>query len=374
MMSERMANPNSLMIFIDASRYSNTGKKTGVENYSYHLINELVGKYAEEITLISPRKIDLKVKQIVIPFPRLWSILRLSYEILRNRRINNLFVPSHVLPLIHPKNSTITIHDVVFRYSPKSYSLASRLYLNWATKFAVKHAAKIITPSEATKKDLITFYKADAKKLFVIPLGFTSNSDKPKKPMQIIKKYLLEPRKYFLFIGRIEYKKNTDTLIKAFQLFAKNNKDVKLVLAGFAGHGGKEIIRKIPKEIKDRIILTGYISGEEKTALLQNTLCFLFPSRFEGFGIPLLEAMDANVPIIASNIPSSKEVAEESALFFEKEDFKALAELMEEIKNNPVLCAEKILIYREILKKHSWKECAKRVYELTSKKLALLKK
>ena len=134
------------MIYIDASRYSNTGKRTGVENYSYHLINELVKKSGRHITLISPRRIELDVKQIIIPFPRLWTLIRLSWEILTNRKINNLFVPSHVLPLIHPKKTIITIHDVVFKYSPESFGLFSRLYLNWATKFAVKHADRIITP------------------------------------------------------------------------------------------------------------------------------------------------------------------------------------------------------------------------------------
>lgn len=363
-MSARMANLISLMIYIDASRYSNTGRKTGVENYSYYLINELVKQHGENITLISPRKIELDVKQIVIPFPRLWTLIRLSWEIFKSKKIDNLFVPSHVLPLIYPKKSTITIHDVVFKYSPESYGIFSRIYLDWATKFAVKNAKRIITPSEATKQDLIKFYGADSNKISVIPLGFTPTKAEIMDEEEILGKFSLKPKKYFLFIGRIEYKKNTDTLIKAFGEFAQDNEDIQLVLAGFPGHGGEKIIKDIPAELKHRITFTGYIGETEKAVLLKNTLSFIFPSRFEGFGIPLLEAMDANVPIIASDIPSSKEVAGESALFFEKEDAQALAKLMKQIADNPDSNKELISTYSRQLEKYSWEKCAEEVYRL----------
>ena len=357
------------MIYIDASRYSNTTRKTGVENYSYQLIRELAKTHAKEITLISPRKVDLELKQIIIPFPRLWTLVRLSWEILKNRSIDNLFVPSHVLPLIHPKKTVITIHDVVFCYSPKSYSLAARLYLNWATKFAVKRATKIITPSETTKKDLIHFYRADPKKIVVIPLGFDANHKKQgAEQKSILQKNNLRPKQYFLFLGRIEYKKNTDTLIKAFDLFTKKNRDMKLVLAGFPGHGGKTIINSIPSNIKDRIILTGYINEDEKRTLLQNTLAFIFPSRFEGFGIPLLEAMEAEIPIIASDIPSSREVAGDLIHFFPKTKIHALTKLMQKIHEMPTLKKDCIVDYEKKLKKFSWKTCAKKTFELLQAK------
>ena len=346
------------MIYIDASRYNNTNKRTGVENYSYFLINELI-KLDPEITLISPKKININTKQLIIPFSRLWTQIRLSWEVLRNKKINNLFVPSHLLPLIYPKNSTITIHDVAWKYVPKSYGFLSKLYLEWGTKFAIKHANKIITPSKVTKNDLIKFFCRDeinhvyAKKITVIPLGFEENkiSISKNKENTII-------GNYFLFLGRLEHKKNTDTLIKAFTLFSKNNKDTKLVLAGFAGRGGKEIINNIPEKLKNRIIITGYVSGETKHVLLKNALCFVFPSRYEGFGIPLLEAMNYNLPIIASNIPTSKEVASDNALFFETENANELFEQMQKINNNKNLREEIIQNHQKTLKKYSWEECA----------------
>lgn len=366
MMEAGMANPNTFMIYIDASRYSNTGKRTGVENYSYFLINELVKKHADEITLISPRPIDLKVKQLIIPFPRLWTLLRLSWEIFKNRKINNIFVPSHVLPVIYPDKSCITIHDVVFKYSPESYSSLSRAYLDWAAKFAVRNATSIIVPSEATRQDLLKFYQADPEKVSVVHLGFQPEREDTDaaEAKKVLEKYGLEKGKYFLYIGRMEYKKNTDRLIKGFQRFAHSHPEIKLVLAGFEGYGGEEIIRSIPQNLDEQVVITGYVSGMEKSVLLQNALCFVFPSRFEGFGLPLLEAMDAGLPIIASDIPSSREVANESAIYFEKEDDSELGRLMSEVLEKPELREKMVANHQKNLSRFSWEKCAEEVYKV----------
>ncbi len=347
------------MIYIDASRYSNTKHRTGVENYSFYLISELISAHPDDICLISPRKINLDVKQITIPFPRLWTQIRLSLEIWKNRAINNLFVPSHLMPVIHPKNTTITIHDVAFKRFPESYGRLSRWYLNWGTKFAVRHAKKIIVPSETTKQDLIKFYKAKAEKITVIPLGFEAGKQKelPNR-LSPLTAYSLKLKAYFLYIGRIEHKKNIQTLIKAFS--AIKNPDIKLVLAGKPGVGGKEILKKIND---DRIVVTGYISDDEKQALLHNALSFVFPSLFEGFGLPLLEAMEANLPIIASKIPSTTEIAGNNALLFKPHDSKTLTHLMEEIIKKESLRTSLIRKYPEILKKYSWKNTAEKTWK-----------
>ncbi|MDH5596961.1 MAG: glycosyltransferase family 4 protein [Candidatus Peregrinibacteria bacterium] len=360
------------MIYIDASRYSNTKKRTGVENYSYFLIGELIKSHGEEITLVSPRKINLKAKQIIIPFPRLWTQLRLSWEIFKNQKIDNLFVPSHVLPLITPKKSTITIHDVVFKYSPESYSLASRVYLNWSTKFAVKHATSIIVPSEATKKDLITFYKASAKKIHVIPLGFEAPKTAPStaEEKKVLQKLSLETGKYFLYIGRIEHKKNSDNLIKAFQEFSKTNPKVKLVLAGKLGHGGEEILSQTKAAENKNILITGYVSEEEKSALLNHATAFIFPSRFEGFGLPLLEAMHHKLPIIASDIPTSKEIMGGQAHYFEVDDSKGLVAQMEAVMSKAAKQDVHLNVYGDSLKEYSWKKCSDKVYQVLSSESA----
>ncbi|MBU0578344.1 glycosyltransferase family 4 protein [Patescibacteria group bacterium] len=351
------------MLYIDASRYNNTAKRTGVENYSFFLINELVKQNPEDITLIAPKKIPLDVNQITIPFPRLWTQIRLSWEVFRNKKIDQLFVPSHVLPLIHPKKSTITIHDVAFKRFPKSYGRLSRWYLNWGTKYAVKHAKNIIVPSETTKRDLIEFYNAKEDKITVIPLGYSSiyKDSQHGSGYKVLDKYHLQPRHYFLFIGRIESKKNVGVLVKAFSEIQKKHPYIKLVLAGKEGVGSEEILSKIKNK---NIILTGYISDVEKQVLLKNCLPFVFPSLFEGFGIPLLEAMDAGVPIIASEIPTSYDIAKNNALFFKLDDTNALAHYLKDLVEKKELWSHLIQNHEETLKNYTWERCAKHVHNL----------
>lgn len=346
------------MLYIDASRYNNTALKTGVENYSWFLISELVRQAPKDITLISPKKIDLPAPQRIIPFPRLWTQVRLSWEILRNKKIVNLFVPSHLMPVIHPKNTTITIHDAAFKRYPESYGRLSRWYLDWGTRFAVRHAKNIIVPSEITKKDLIHFYQADPTKIHVIPLGYEKIISKSE--MRNPKCEINEP--YFLFIGRIETKKNIQTLIRAFEIVRQTHPEIKLVLAGKMGRGGEEIIKNYKNQ--NCVIGLGYISESDKWTLLKNCLCFVFPSLFEGFGIPLLEAMDAGAPIIASRIPSSLEIAKKNALFFDPQDAEELARQMEKILSDPSLRQKLTARYQETLACYSWKKCAEEILKI----------
>ncbi len=353
------------MLYIDASRYNNTAQRTGVENYSFRLINELIRQNPNGITLISPRKIDLPVPQVTIPFPRLWTQARLSWEIQTNKKISNLFIPSHLMPVIHPKNTTITIHDVAFRRFPESYRRLSRWYLDWGADFAVKHAKKIIVPSRTTRDDLIRFYKADPRKIHVIPLGFTPDRTElePDKTQAILDRWHLKPRHYFLFVGRIERKKNLSVLIRAFEAVRQKHPHLKLVLAGKAGVGGEEILESADGK---NIITTGYIDDKTKAVLYQNCLAFVFPSLFEGFGLPLLEAMAAHVPIIASKIPTSYEIAKDNALFFEPDDETILAHHLKTLAEQKEWWSKLIKNHDQTLRQYSWEKCAKRTLQVLS--------
>lgn len=339
------------MIFIDASRYNNTDRRTGVENYSFHVIGGLVRLAPKQITLISPRRIPLEVPQIIIPLPRLWTQLRLSFEVLKNRalREGTLFIPSHVMPFIAPEKTVITIHDVAWNLFPESYSLASRLYLEWSTRRTVKKAWKILTPSETTKKDLIKLYSADPAKIFVTPLGF----EKPVAATQPA-----QSKKYFISIGRIETKKNIDTIIRAFTTFAAKNPDINLMLIGKPGVGSKEILFLIPPELQNRIIRPGYLSDAEKQGYLEGALAYISASRYEGFGLPLLEAMGAGIPVISSDIPASHEVAQDAALYFETESASSLSDALEKIATDENLRQELIQKGAERVKAFSWDRTA----------------
>ncbi len=360
------------MITIDASRYGNTPNRTGVENYSFHLINALVKLAPGKITLVSPRPVPLDVPQLIIPLPRLWTQGRLSWEVWRNSelRASTLFIPSHQMPVIHPAKTVITIHDVVFRRFPACYSLASQIYLDWGARFACKSAQKIIVPSETTRDDLIHFYHADPNKIVVIPHGYTRVTLSEAKSLPVTSNLGdSSPRKcgvqsdtgkYFLFLGRIEAKKNLLTLIKAFNQFHQTHPDWRLIMAGKPGIGGAEITEAAKKN--PAITFPGYVDEAKKTELLKNAAAFVFPSLYEGFGFPLLEAMDYNLPIIASDIPSSREVAGNTALYFDPASPDELTQQMERLLTHPPDTAG----FTQILARHTWDECAKKTLTVLS--------
>lgn len=420
-----------MVIGIDASR-ANLENKTGVEVYSYFLIQELkkiIGA-PHKVILYSREPLrgelgDLppgwewrQVKSpVFIPFrgkkPYLWTQLGLSFEMLV-RPPDVLFVPSHALPLIHPKNSVVTIHDLGFLRFPESYHPLARAYCHFAAKFAVRHAKKIIAISEFTKKELVEIYGADPQKISVIPLAYDSwrfqaNLDEEKKK-QVLEKYFRDPKlqihpnapnmPYIFYVGRLEKKKNLVTLIRAFEILTHNLQPTtyNLVLAGSPAYGFPEIQQAINKSsIRDRISVLNYVPSEDLPYLMSGAAVFVFPSLYEGFGIPVLEAQACGTPVVASDIPALREIAchpERSvsevegshlvevwlrpneggaALFAAPQspvDFASKINFLLEDSSSPTvqtvgLPARQELIKRglEQVKKYSWRETAKKTFE-----------
>ena len=183
----------------------------------------------------------------------------------------------------------------------------------------------------------------------------------PQQTKDILEKYHLKPKAYFLFIGRIETKKNIQTLVRAYHELSKTHPDTKLVLAGKTGRGGNEILIRLHNR---NIVVTGFVSELEKQVLLKNCLSFIFPSQYEGFGLPLLEAMQAKAPIIASKIPSSLELVKENALFFKPQDVKILIKHMETMVNEPDLVKKLTAKHQKQASKYTWKRCAEQTWKV----------
>jgi len=381
-----------MKIGIDASRYSHK-YATGVEWYSYQIINGILGealkKPDSEVFLYSPADINIpkefehpgKVRKIIIPFKRFWTLIRLSWEMRKNPP-DVLFVPSHTLPLIRPKFSVITIHDVAFKYLKKSYPLLNYWYLNWSTKYAVKHASKIIAPSEATKNDLIKFFKCPAEKISVVHHGFK----KPAKSGQSaglsenLKFFGFDKKfPYILFVGRLESKKNLARLVEAFKIFAENKSDYRLVLAGKQGFGFEEILEKVRKlgrklqhpqsgaEVENRVIMPGYVDEDEKKYLYENCEIFAFPSLYEGFGFPVLEAFYYGKPVVTSHVSCLPEVAGDAALYFDPFDVSEIANVLEKLANNKNLRDELVEKGKSRLEKFDLKISIKKTFDILVK-------
>lgn len=369
-----------MLIGIDASRATKV-YKTGTEYYSKEIIlalSEIDRK--NRYLLYSPSllgdvfpNLPKNFSTKVMPFPRLWSQLRLSVEMLISPP-DVLFLPAHTIPLIHPKKIVVTIHDLGFKYFPSLYTSFERRYHNFCLDFSVSHATKIITPSHATKKDLISFYKIDPSKIVVIYHGYNQRLYYPLKSKEQSKldsqishrtQDLLLMRSfkpYLFFIGRIEEKKNILGLIEAY-LFLRKEKGIghKLILAGKPGYGYDKIKKKIEGltlQLQKDIIQLGYIPEQVASEWMRHADIFVFPSFFEGFGLPCLEAMASGIPVVASNVTSLPEVIGKSGILVNPKKPFEIAAAISKIIHQPSL--RKALISKGLVRSSlfSWRRSA----------------
>lgn len=380
-----------MIIGIDASRYAHK-EATGVEWYGYHVINGLIksvlGKKSDDrIILYSSRslKFDGEIQKLisenhdrfenkVIKLRCFWTLIRLSIQMLV-KPPDVLFVPSHVLPLFLPKNAVITIHDVAFRYLRKSYSFLQYHYLNWATKSAVKRATKIIAPSEATKEDLMKFFNCPKDKVEVIYHGFTPPSvtqkqiDECMQNSEVFNYFnIKKDSPYVLFVGRLESKKNLSRLISAFKTFSETFPRHRLVLAGKRGVGFKELIKIVKQyDLWDKVIMPGYITEEEKAALYKYCSVFAFPSLYEGFGFPILEAFHYKKPVITSHVSCLPEIGGDAAYYVDPTDTEFISIGLEKLVSDEKSVNSLVSLGEKRLKMFSWDETARKTFDVIKK-------
>ena len=356
------------VIGVDASR-SNVAQRTGTEYYSYEIIQEILkvappNRFFFRLYSKTPLEYLKKsndVENKVMQFPRLWSQIRLSREIMQNPP-SVLFEPSHTIPIIHGKKTVVTLHDVGFKYYPNLYTPLERIYHNFCMKFSVRHATKIISISEATKNDLVKIYKADPKKITVIYHGYDKNKYRQPTKSENPPADIVNLRPYIYFIGRLEAKKNIKKLVSAYGLLRKNPKiNHKLVFAGRPGYQYEQIreeIAKLPEKIRKDVIELGYVEDAKTPVLMRYASIFAFPSRFEGFGMPLLEAMASGVPVVGSNTTSIPEILGGSGLVSDPDDIDKLAQNLTKVILDPKTKNGLITKGLERVKKFDWEIAA----------------
>jgi len=357
-----------LKIGLEATR-ANRQYKTGTEWYAWHLLQEFkkldrqnnffvyYNKFLSD-DLLKGAPDNFYFKSLPWPFRKFWTHIRLSWYLLWHGL--DKFFATNAVPLITRGEVIVTIHDLGFFRYPHLYHPLERVYQKWSHRLAIRRAKKIITISEATKRDIIKYFPKTANKIRVIHLGWNEHEFGPLSPAQqddFIGQHEL-PDNFLLYIGRLETKKNIQNLIKAYK---QTSRKWPLVLAGRPGNFGYEEIQALAKdpEIKDDIILMGYVSQKNYPKLMACASAFVFPSKFEGFGIPLLEAMACHVPIACSDMPVLHEVASDAAIFFNPDDTGDIKEKIESLMTDENL-REKLINNGAVRAKNfSWAKCAR---------------
>jgi len=427
-----------VLIGVDASR-AVIAQRTGTEVYLLNLIRALLeldtdhrfrlyfnGTPAPGLFPDVPH-----CEQRVIPFPRLWTHLRLSAEMLLDPP-DVLFVPSHVLPLVHPRRSVVTVHDLGHRYYPEAHTAAQRRYLEWSTRYHVRTAAYILADSSCTRDDLVRIYGADPARIAVAHLGI----DPGFRPVRdedaveaVKRKYGLDGP-YLLYVGTLQPRKNLVRLIEAFAQMGQmgkwangqmgkwaNSKSqtangqiadsgwntqhreasrpkardairniakypdrrrgtqhrntqhatraLTLVLAGKKGWLYDEILsRARALGIADRVVFPGFVDQADLPALYSGALLFVMPSLYEGFCMPVLEAMACGTPVACSNASSLPEVVGEAALTFDPHDVSDIAATVRQGIDDGALRDDLIERGFAQVKRFAWQRCAEQVLDV----------
>ncbi len=330
-----------MRILIDA--YLAFVSRGGISNYIINL-SEGLKKHNFSVKIIifshpfNIKKVKEKVKKeknyTILPMP-LRAIIGFSGSLFLPclewfEKFGDIYHATCGISIPSRKKIILTIHDLTFIKYPSFVKPSTRRFYLSGVKKSLNYADAVIVPSNTTKRDLIHFYGYPEKKIYAIPMDSQFKNLKLRE--EIINVFNLKKGKYFLFIGNVERRKNIINLIKGFEKFKRKNKDFKLVLAGGMGwdreyyHKIKNFIQRY--KIKD-IIFTGEIGKEELYTLLKYSKSLLLVSHYEGFGIPVVEAMKEGIPVIVSSSGALPEIAGDAGIYVNKDDPDDIAEKME---------------------------------------------
>lgn len=317
----------------------------GVHVYTREMIKALVlhGSGRHEYILIrsSPKDDFPSLQQVVLPgttLPVGWASFRLFFlvpRVCRQLQVDAVFEPAHFGPFNLPASiQRITmIHDL----TPILFPQYHRWHSQWLQKLflprILRKADLVLTNSAHTRKDVLDYQPSLGNKTVAIPLGIDTRF--MPAPGRVSDSYPL-PERYFLFVGTLEPRKNLLTLLNAFTKYKQAGGGAALVLAGKMGWRSKRLQRALATHpYRNTIYLPGFIATEDLPALYSQSVGFIYPSEYEGFGFPVLEAMACEVPVLVAANSSLLEIGGAYAYYFPTQQAEALAALMQQVEHDP---------------------------------------
>lgn len=357
-------------------------QRTGIGHYTFNILKHLleVDKKNSYDLILFPflsggKKFFLGKKENLnyrfvkyLPF-RLYRKLftlgfGLSLDLLAGRH-DLYFFPNFQSFPVQAGYKVAMIHDLGFiRFPSFAANQKSIQYLRKVTEESVKGADRLVVISEFTKKELIDNYEVNPRKIEVIYPGLDREVFSLKRESRSgLKKFGIK-RPYILFLGMLEPRKNIAGLIKAFAGMP-SHKNYQLVIAGGRGWKFEEIFKVVDKlNLKDDVIFTGYVTDQERPQLLHGASLFVYPSFYEGFGMPVVEAQACGVPVITSNTSSLPEAAGEGAIFIDPNNVGEISSAMQKVLTSKSLREELIKKGLQNAQKYSWEKSARKLLNL----------
>ena len=358
--------------------YRNAGIHTYIEQTLLHL-----GEAAPPVRLTlfaahPPAGLDRSIR---VEPPR-WKTERPAWRILweqsalpcavRRVKADVLHATAFVAPLAHPAPTVITIYDVSFALFPQFFRGFNQTYLRLGTRVSARRAQRLITISDCTRRDVHRLYDVPLERIDVAYPGVDETLQRPgPDQVQAFRRAKNLPEKFLLFLGTVEPRKNLMMLVRAFTLLKQACPAAMLVLAGGVGWLADDLFATInASEVKDSIILPGYVAAEEKALWYAAATAFVYPSIYEGFGLPPLEAMACGTPVIVSNAASLPEVVGGDGLMIAPHDVSGWAAALAQVWNDAAYRAELAERGRQQAARFTWLETARQtaaVYRLVGR-------
>lgn len=355
-----------MRIAIDLRMY---GPSFGLGRYNQKLLENLINigddnqyilifnKVPEELPLL-PENFQIKScpckwysisEQIILPF------------ILYKLKVDLVHFPHFNVPIFYKKKFIVTIHDLIMtRFPSKRATTLNLLYFklkyffyNVVIKHAIKKSHRIIAVSNFTAKDIVEYFKLDdlqAKKIDVIYEGVSTKNINNIEDIKL-------PQKYFLYVGNVYPHKNLELLIDTFKKWLEHNPGFYLILVGKTDYFYKRLYDYCQNTMgsqRDKVIFTGFVIDEKLISYYQKATAYIFPSKYEGFGLPPLEAMHQNLPVLSSSSSSLPEVLGDAALYFDPYSSNDLLDKMDKIVFDLELRDQLKLKAKKQIEKYSW--------------------
>lgn len=299
---------------------------------------------------------------------KMWTLFGMSLEFLLKRSKPDVFFsPTHYLPIFAPEKSVISVLDVSYIRFPELFKATDLNQLTKWTRYSVKKAKAIFTISKASKDDIIKEYGVSEDKVVVTypgtkfeirnPKSKTNSKFKMQNSELLVEKYGVKGE-YVLFVGTLQPRKNIERLVEAFSKLGKA--DLELVIVGKKGWKFEEILAAPKKfNVEARVKFLESVTDEDLPAFYKNALCFALPSLYEGFGLPVLEAMRYGCPVVTSNISSLPEAGGDAVLYVDPKNTNDIKEKLELMINDKGLRIKLIEKGYEQVKKFSWEKTAR---------------
>lgn len=347
-----------------------TGRADGTTRYTNELAKRFPQMGDNDWSYFAPCKQDYhNVSWLASPWPKYWTQLRLPLDLYRHR-VDTLFMPIQQIPYFRPGSmrTVATVHDLAVHKYPEQFRYKDWVLLHVFSAQVAREADELIAVSQATADDIARYY-GRTENVHVIHHGVDhgrfyvpTNDEKEESWSRLEQKYSQIKKPYILYVGQLQPRKNLVGLIKAFEKLKRTKSELQLVIAGGHGWLQRPIIDAAKQSrFKTDIIILGPVSDDFLTPLYWHAGVYVLPSLYEGFGMPILEAMGSGCPVVTANVSSMPEVAGGAAILVDPLEVDSIAKGIEHALGGREQLIQKGI---EQASKFSWERTAKRTLEV----------